>query len=64
MIREATIDDCVKLVALSIKVWLYTWVEKESNGFYEDLGFSRIGLLNFEFAGALIENNVYQSTHT
>ncbi|OHU94601.1 GNAT family N-acetyltransferase [Pseudoalteromonas byunsanensis] len=46
------------------KYWLYTWVENESNGFYEHLGFSRIGLLTFEFAGALIENNVYQSAHT
>ena len=46
------------------KYWLYTWVENESNGFYEHLGFNRIGLLTFEFAGALIENNVYQSAHT
>lgn len=41
--------------------WLYTWVKNESNGFYEHLGFSRIGSLTFEFFGALIENNVYQS---
>ncbi|KAB0470724.1 GNAT family N-acetyltransferase [Vibrio chagasii] len=41
--------------------WLYTWVNNESNGFYEHLGFSRIGSLTFEFFGALIENNVYQS---
>ena len=41
--------------------WLYTWVKNESNGFYEHLGFSRIGYLTFEFFGALIENNVYQS---
>ncbi|PMK08139.1 GNAT family N-acetyltransferase [Vibrio splendidus] len=46
------------------KYWLYTWVENESNGFYEHLGFSRIGLLTFEFSGSLIENNVYQSAHT
>ncbi|MGF1708979.1 GNAT family N-acetyltransferase [Vibrio kagoshimensis] len=46
------------------KYWLYTWVENESNGFYEHLRFNRIGLLTFEFAGALIENNVYQSAHT
>ncbi len=43
------------------KYWLYTWVKNESNGFYEHLGFSRIGSLTFEFFGALIENNVYQS---
>lgn len=41
--------------------WLYTWIKNESNGFYEHLGFSRIGSLTFEFFGALIENNVYQS---
>ena len=41
--------------------WLYTWVKNESNGFYEHLGFSRMGSLTFEFSGALIENNVYQS---
>ncbi|MCY9827380.1 GNAT family N-acetyltransferase [Vibrio chagasii] len=41
--------------------WLYTWAKNESNGFYEHLGFSRIGSLTFEFFGALIENNVYQS---
>ncbi|KIT27421.1 GCN5 family acetyltransferase, partial [Vibrio parahaemolyticus VP766] len=46
------------------KYWLYTWVENESNGFYEHLGFSRVGLLTFKFAEALIENNVYQSAHT
>ncbi|MDN3617281.1 GNAT family N-acetyltransferase [Vibrio gallaecicus] len=49
---------------LGNKYWLYTWVENESNGFYEHLGLSRIGLLTFEFAGASIENNVYQSAHT
>lgn len=46
------------------KYWLYTWVENESNGFYEYLGFSRVGLLTFDFAGTLIENNVYQSGQT
>lgn len=44
--------------------WLYTWVENESNGFYQHLGFERIGQLSFEFSGSLIENNVYQSTPT
>jgi len=44
--------------------WLYTWIENESNGFYEHLGFKRVGLLTFEFSGNLIENNVYQSTPT
>lgn len=44
--------------------WLYTWVENDSNGFYEHLGFKKIGLFSFEFAGAKIENNVYQSVHT
>ncbi|MEC8327683.1 MAG: GNAT family N-acetyltransferase [Pseudomonadota bacterium] len=41
--------------------WLYTWVENESNGFYQHLGFRKIGKLIFEFAGTQIENNVYQS---
>ncbi|MFA0569434.1 N-acetyltransferase, partial [Vibrio gallaecicus] len=49
---------------LGNKYWLYTWVVNESNGFYEHLGLSRIGFLTFEFAGASIENNVYQSAHT
>ena len=49
---------------LGNKYWLYTWVENESIGFYEYLGLRRIGLLTFEFAGASIENNVYQSAHT
>ncbi|MBW3696123.1 N-acetyltransferase [Vibrio sp. T187] len=46
------------------RYWLYTWVENESNGFYEHLGFKKVGLLSFEFAGAKIDNNVYQSVHT
>ncbi|WP_295891765.1 N-acetyltransferase [uncultured Vibrio sp.] len=44
--------------------WLYTWVENESNGFYEHLGFSKVGLLSFEFSGVRIDNNVYLSAHT
>ena len=44
--------------------WLYTWVENESNGFYEHLGFKKIGLYSFEFAGAKIDNYVYQSEQT
>lgn len=44
--------------------WLYTWVENESNGFYEHLGFKKIGLFSFQFAGANIDNHVYQSVHT
>ncbi|MEL0638570.1 GNAT family N-acetyltransferase [Marinomonas sp. TI.3.20] len=46
------------------KYWLYTWVENESNGFYEHLGFKKVGLFSFEFAGVKIDNNVYQSVHT
>ncbi|UTV30504.1 GNAT family N-acetyltransferase [Photobacterium atrarenae] len=46
------------------RYWLYTWVENESNGFYEHLGFNKVGLLSFEFAGAKIDNNVYQSAYT
>lgn len=46
------------------KYWLYTWVENESNGFYEHLGFKQVGLFSFDFAGAKIDNNVYLSVHT
>ncbi|EKO3813200.1 GNAT family N-acetyltransferase [Vibrio harveyi] len=46
------------------KYWLYTWVENESNGFYEHLGFKKVGLFSFEFSGVKIDNNVYQSKHT
>jgi len=41
--------------------WLYTWVENESNRFYEYLGLKRVGILSFDFAGNRIENNVYIS---
>lgn len=41
--------------------WLYTWVENESNEFYQYLGFRNIGQHTFEFAGTQIENNVYLS---
>lgn len=41
--------------------WLYTWIENESNEFYEHLGFQKIGTLEFDFADSLIVNNVYQS---
>ncbi|MDP2559637.1 GNAT family N-acetyltransferase [Psychrobium sp. 1_MG-2023] len=41
------------------KFWLYTWVENESNHFYRHLGFTKLGLLSFEFDGQQIENNVY-----
>lgn len=46
------------------KYWLYTWVENESNGFYEHLGFKQVGFFSFDFAGAKIDNNVYLSVHT
>ncbi|WP_100643725.1 GNAT family N-acetyltransferase [Alteromonas facilis] len=39
--------------------WLYTWIENESNSFYTHLGFEKVGTLTFEFAGQLVENNVY-----
>ncbi|NQZ30728.1 MAG: GNAT family N-acetyltransferase [Oceanospirillaceae bacterium] len=41
------------------RFWLYTWVENESNAFYQHLGFTQIGQLSFEFSHWLIENNVY-----
>lgn len=41
--------------------WLYTWVKNESNGFYEHLGFKKIGKTTFDFAQIKIENNVYKS---
>jgi GNAT superfamily N-acetyltransferase len=40
--------------------WLYTWVENESNGFYEHMGLKRIGRLSFDFNGKAIENHVYR----
>jgi len=39
--------------------WLYTWVENDSNHFYQHLGFRYIGQLNVDFSGMQIENNVY-----
>ncbi|CAG9296810.1 GNAT family N-acetyltransferase [Celerinatantimonas diazotrophica] len=41
--------------------WLYTWVENASNGFYQHLGFTKIGTFVFEASGQAIENNVYRS---
>lgn len=39
--------------------WLYTWVENDSNGYYEHLGFRKIGNYKFDFHDWVIKNNVY-----
>ena len=39
--------------------WLYTWVENESNGYYEHVGFRKIGKHTFRFYDWDIENHVY-----
>jgi ribosomal protein S18 acetylase RimI-like enzyme len=41
------------------KFWLYTLVENESNGFYRKIGFKHIGQYEFNFAGKLLDNNVF-----
>ncbi|AOT10263.1 GCN5 family acetyltransferase [Pseudoalteromonas luteoviolacea] len=43
------------------KFWLYTWVENDSNHFYQRLGFKLVGELTFDFSGVVIHNNVYIS---
>ncbi|KZN49740.1 GNAT family N-acetyltransferase [Pseudoalteromonas luteoviolacea] len=43
------------------RYWLYTWVENDSNVFYQRLGFEKIGEISFQFAGHDIHNNVYRS---
>lgn len=40
--------------------WLYTWIENAANGFYQHLGFSKIGTFVFKISGQTIENNVYR----
>ncbi|SJL83781.1 GNAT family N-acetyltransferase [Vibrio palustris] len=40
--------------------WLYTWVENAANGFYQHLGFERIGRIDIEISEHTIENIVYR----
>jgi ribosomal protein S18 acetylase RimI-like enzyme len=46
---------------LGERYWLYTWVENESNRFYEKLGLALIGKHRFQFHQWEIENNVYHA---
>lgn len=39
--------------------WLYTWIENDSNDFYQHLGLSKVGKLAFDFSGHTIDNNLY-----
>lgn len=39
--------------------WLYSWIENQSNGFYQRLGFEWIGRYDFQLAGNDIANNVW-----
>lgn len=41
------------------RFWLYTWINNDSNSFYQHLGFKYIGKLDFQFSNLIIENNVY-----
>ena len=55
----------LKEVALKFgsRFWLYTWVENASNGFYQHLGFSRVGRITLDFHGLVVENHVYSSVN-
>nr|WP_241651689.1 GNAT family N-acetyltransferase [Pseudoalteromonas sp. PS5] len=46
---------------LGERYWLYTWIENESNQFYQKLGLVRCGQFDFSFNGKLIANHVYTS---
>ncbi|RRS09373.1 N-acetyltransferase [Pseudoalteromonas sp. J010] len=46
---------------LGEKYWLYTWVENESNQFYQKLGLAHCGQFDFSFNGKVIANHVYTS---
>ncbi|MGO1297837.1 MAG: GNAT family N-acetyltransferase [Vibrio sp.] len=41
--------------------WLYTWVDNAANGFYQHLGFQKLGIITFDISGHFIDNNVYLS---
>ncbi|BDX06439.1 GNAT family N-acetyltransferase [Planctobacterium marinum] len=44
---------------IGTRFWLYTWIENDSNTFYERLGFNKIGEHRFYFGAQEVENNIY-----
>lgn len=44
--------------------WLYSWVENAANGFYQHLGFHKVGTISIDISGHTVENNVYLSPRT